>query len=533
MIYYDFTVMVMKIRTLKESVMNRKVLFIIAILVLSLGNVLAAEEPAKNKADQATLIEKGREAFDGGDYLSAVEISKDASKLDRTNPDALELFGLAHLAVGDPGTAKGALQFLTAKRGTARDFILLALAKSMAGDTKGAERTLKKAEAAKGFTAEDLYALAWQKPDGAGRLEMLKRTAAELPPSAGSLAPEIAFWEGRKNIQLRKPDGALGAGGATLKMKTLYGLEWVSCRAGDDKEVYLLVDTASRITLLPRVTVEKLGLTTVKSLFKVPGAYPQEDPPEYGIIDALDFGGYRITNVPFQVVEDESGTLKYREGRQVLKGILGMDLLRNLQVNFDRKENELRLYPAGTPLPTLLASEPKEWIEIPAFSVYDQMYIKSGLGEKRTVLSLVATGCTLVMVTEGQLSGSGLKTDSKNLIDLTPSGRLLMSPTNTASQTSDIGRNTFQEMSRLRSLVLGWLDEALPMVGTVRSVNGSADVGLGGGTFQIQSLPIYPNPVGGEFEAALVMGRKITDYYAMAWDLDSGKLYIKQVLFTK
>ena len=533
MIYYNLAVSEKKPKPLREATMKRNVLFVVAILVFGLCTALAAQESAGTKADQAKLIEKGRAAFDGGDYLSALEISKEASKLDRTNPDALELYGRAHLAVGDPGTAKGALQFLTSKRGTTGDYILLALAKSMAGDSKGAAKTLKKAEAAKGFTAEDLYALAWQKPDGAGRLEMLKMTAAELPPSAGSLAPEIAFWEGRKGIQLRKPDAAPGAGGVTIKLKTLYNLEWVSCRAGENKEVYLLLDTASRITLLPRITVEKLGLTTVKSLFKVPGAYPQEAPPEYGIIDALDFGGYRITNVPFQVVEDEPGTLKYREGTQVLKGILGMDLLRGLQVNFDRKKNELRLYPAGTPLPTLLASDPKEWIEIPAFSVYDQMFVKSSLGEKKTILSLMATGCTLVMVTESQLPGTGLNADSKNLIGLFSTGCLLMSPTNTASQTNDIGRNSFQEMERLRSLVLGWLDEALPMAGTVRSVNGAADVGLGGGTFQIQSLPIYPNPVGGDFEAAMVIGRKITDYYTMAWDLNSGKLYIKQVLFTK
>jgi len=520
--------------------------FIVAVIVMLLVSFAAGAEGPDPAAALQETVKKGREAFESGDYLSAQELSQAAIKLDRTSPDALELFGRTHLAVGDPHTARGALNFLAVKRGTVEDYRLLALAHTMSGNPSGAAAALLKAEAAKAPTPEGLYALTWAKGTGRERADLLRRIVGEFPAAGGALAPEIAFWEGRKDLSLGQPGAAPGKEGIVLKLKTLYDMEWLACNAGSaegEEEVWLMVDTASRLTLLPRVTVEKLRLPTVLAAYPLPGAYPQEPAREYGVIGTLDFGPHRVSNVLFQVVEDEPGTLKYREGRQVLKGILGMDLLRDLQVHFDRKESELRLFPKGTPLQTLLGEDPKPWMEIPAFDVYGQLFTKSSLGEKSTALALLATGCSLVMVNDRQLPGTGLETDSKNIIDLTPSGRLAMSPTG-ATQGSGgsfksgyqtggeiSGRGAFQDMGRLRSVLLGWLDEALPMVGKVRSIKGAAPVGLGSGTFQIQSLPVYPEPVGAEFQAAVILGRKITDYYAIAWDLDSGKLYAKQVLF--
>jgi tetratricopeptide (TPR) repeat protein len=494
-----------------------------AISCLLCVAVLAA--PAQAPKKTASALEKGWTAYKAADYKAALDAARTAQKEEPGNPSVLELWGRTNLAMGQPRMALGALNILCRKRGTVQDYRLLALADTMAGRAKPAAAALAKAETAKDPTPEALYALAWDKPTAQGRLGLLQKIAKNFPEASSALKGEIAFWKTRASIALRKPEKPLPPDGVDAKLKTLYNMEWLVCSTGSGQEIWMMVDTAARQTIISKETAEKLRLTVVQGAYPPAGAYPGESAHSYAVLDALDLGGYKIANVPVLVVDDQPATLKYREGRNVLKGILGMDLLAGLKVRFDRHHNVFRILPGDAPIEKLLGGKADDWHELPAFSVYNQVFVPSSLGSKDKVVALFDTGCSLVLAQADALPGSGLAADSRKTTSLAPRANFNIPEQSVGTALS--------KMDRMRPQVLGWLEECLPMVGTVRTIPNDADVGFGPNKFKFKDLPVYPGALGGDVPAALVLGRKVTDFFAVALDLSSGKLYFKQVLFAK
>ena len=496
-----------------------KVVMAIAGLVF-LFPVLAQSPPQAPPAAGETL-ERAWSAYRSADYPKALQLAMEVRQVSPSDLSAAELWGRACLASGEPSRAISALSTLAAQRGTVQDCRLLSLAYSLSGRAKEASEALARAEQGKSPTPDTLYALAWLKPDAAGRLALLKRIAQEFPSSAPALAPEITFWESKGGAVLRSPTQPLLPDGFQVKLKTLYDMEWAVCRVASGEELWLLVDTSSRQTVLSRDTAERLKLPVIQAAYPMAGAYPNEPAPAYTMLDALDLGGYKVQNIPALVVEDSQEVLRYREGRAVLKGILGMDLLRGLRVRFDRQRSVLALFPPEVPMEKLLDGKPAEWHEFPAFSVYDQVMVRSAMGSKSPILALFATGCSFVLAVAPALPGSGLEADSKNLVTLDfKNFDVPMNP---------MGVNATGQ-NKIRPRVMGWLSECVPPVGTVRTVPKDASIGFAGDSFVFRGLPVYPNPLGGDIPACVVIGRKVTDFFAIALDLSSGKLYAKQVL---
>lgn len=505
---------------------------IVAILVIILSSTsLFAQAPAP--APPANPAEKGWTAYKAGDLGAAMVAARDALKTSPGDPQVLELFGRCSLAMAEPAGAAGALNMLCAKRGTLSDFMLLAAAYEMGGKLAESQQALEKAEKGKEPSAESLYALAYRKGDATGRTALLKRIVADFPAQAQALAPEVAFWAGKGEARLRQLP-AIPPTGVTIPLKTLYSNEWAPCKTAGGEELWLMVDTAARETILSKDTAEKLKLPVVPL-----GLPPSGSGTSAGlgltIIEKLDFEGLQITNIPVLVVDDPGGLLLYREGRAVLKGILGMDLLRGLKVRIDRQKNQLRLYPKDAPLGALLDGDPSSWKDAPAFALHDQTVVKSSLGSRSPALGLLATGCSLVLAPEGTLTGTGLRPDSKNTVDLTAAGEMELDQNAKAGSFYSTGAagGAHSSVGQTRKQVLGWLDVALPPVGKVRTVPKASEVGFGGGKFQINDLPIYPGTVGEPVPATVIVGKKITDFFALALDLPSGKVYFKQVLFAK
>lgn len=501
---------------------------IAAVLALALVSLtILAQAPAP--APASNPAEKGWAAYKAGDLNAAMTEARAALKTSPGDAQVLELFGRCSLALAEPSSAVGALNMLCSKRGTQSDYALLAAACEMAARPAEAQQALLKAETAKEPTAEGLYALAYRKGDAAGRIALLKRIAAEYASTAPGLAPEIALWEGKGDSKFRQM-APLPATGATIPLKTLYELEWVVAKTSDGEDIWLMVDTAARETVLSKETAERMKLAVAPASLPV-SAYPQPKEVGVALVDKLDLGGVQVANIPALVVPDPAGTLKFREGRAGLKGVLGMDLLRGLKVRIDRQKNELRLYPKDAPLASLLDGDPSAWKDSPAFPCHDQVLVKSALGTRTSALGLLATGCSLVLVPEATVAGTGLKPDSKNIVDLSPAGELQLDQVGNVSSLGSSGGHS--SVGRTRKQVLGWLDQALPMVGKVRTVPKASDVGFGGGRFQINDIPIYPQAVGDPVPTTVVVGKKITDFFALALDLPSGKVYFKQVLFAK
>jgi len=513
------------------------------VLVLCLGIATAAmaEEPeTKKKPSIEQILSEGRTALEAAQPAEALMILRKGIR--SRSPEAYELYSRALMNAGKPDKAVSMLKRLVGVRGTQSDYLLLALAHSMAGQRAGAAEALESARTAKEPTLEGTCSLAWQTDDTTRRAEILREAAKAFPANAAALNAEAAFWKARKGLRLREPAAAVPPEGVVLKLKTLYNLEWAVAKTDEGKEIWLLVDTACRRTVLSRYAAEKLDLEVVRSAAPLPGAYADEPAPEYAFVQSLDFKTHKVRNVPVLVVEDESGTLKYREGYAVLKGILGMDLLRGMKFAFDRKENELRLYPWGTPPEKMISGKISEWATIDAYPVHDQWFIESSVGNKDDVLGLLTTGCTLVMATEPFLEGADLKPQSKNLLDLTPGGRFTMEKTvNTRGGRSSGASGTsftagsvtgnMGEMDRTRTVVLGWMDECLPLAGKIKTIPTTSSVGLGVNKFQIPTLPCYPRPIGGDVKGCTVIGRQITDFFSMVFDPAANKIYLKQVLF--
>lgn len=487
---------------------------------------------------QETALEKGWKAYKSADYPAALEAARQARLAGPTDPAAAELWGRAALASGDPAKAVPALAALGAQRGTLDDYRLLATAFAMAGRAKESEGALLKAESGRSPTAEGLYALASQKPDVATRLALLKRISKDFPAAASSLAAEISFWEPRGSQALRAPAAPLAADGVTVKLKTLFDAEWAIGTAASGEEIWLMVDTASRTTVLSRDTAARLKLPTFQAAFAPAGAYAGEAAPLCTLLDSVDLGGWKVQNVPAVVVDDAPGILNYREGRGVLKGILGMDVLAGLKVRYDRQKNVLRILPAGASAETLLDGKPGEWTEIPGFFVDGQVLVGSSLGTKAPVLGLLATGCTFVLASDAAIPGSGLSADSRNTVNL--SFGTMAGPGDASSpfeSSLPSGASTSPQAApgvpSVKPQPLGWLGECLPAPGNVRTVPKGALVGMGQARFDIRDLPLYPAALGGSVPAPVVIGKKITDFFAIALDLGTGKVYTKQVLFAK
>jgi hypothetical protein len=152
--------------------------------------------------------------------------------------------------------------------------------------------------------------------------------------------------------------------------------------------------------------------------------------------------------------------------------------------------------------------------------------VPSSLGSKSPVLGLLATGCLYALATEAALPGSGLFADSKNAVNL--SFGALSAPTAAGASTAPA-----PGVASASPQVIGWIEEALPPAGRVRTIPKNAEVGFAGARFAVKDLPVYPGALGSDLPAAVVIGRKITDFFALAWDPAAGKLYVKQVLFAK
>ena len=79
---------------------------------------------------------------------------------------------------------------------------------------------------------------------------------------------------------------------------------------------------------------------------------------------------------------------------------------------------------------------------------------------------------------------------------------------------------------------MGWLNEALPLTGEVRTVPVGAVITFGSVSWDAPYLKLYPKRLGSDdLPIGLVIGRKITDHYCLAFDFKSGKMYAKKVLF--
>ena len=500
---------------------RRMILLALTSALLSIG--AWTQQPAQQPAAAQKLLDKAWSDFQSADYMPSLRAAMEIRRNAPNDLSAAELWARASLASGEPSSAIGALKVLASQRGTIDDYRMLALALSLAGRAKEAADALASAEQAKASGPQSLYALSWLKPDAAGRLALIKRVAQEFPSAAAALAPEIAFWEARSGALLRSPAQPLPAGGIQVKLKTLYDMEWAVCTTSSGEELWLMIDTSSRQTVLSKDTADRLKLPVVQAAFPVAGAYVQEPAPAYTFLDSLDIGPYKVQNVPALVVEDPQGVLNYREGRNVLKGILGMDLLRGLKVRFDRQKDILTLLPPDAPLEALLDGKPSEWKDFPAFVAYDQVFVHSVLGSKNPVLGLLDTGCLFVMAYEQAIPGSGLVADSKNSHNLNYENFVM-------PIVAPVGEHA-AGMTQIRPQVLGWIDECLLPAGAVRTVPKDAQIGFGPAKFSLRDLPLYPRPLGSDIPAPVVIGRKITDFYAIALDLNAGKMYVKQVLF--
>ncbi len=498
--------------------MRHRLAAFLVILHLALAAQTAPEIP------KGQALSEGWKAFAGGDYPAAVQSARAALKGSPGDPEALLLWGRAALASGDLSTGTGALRMLAGKSGTAKDHRLLALAYAMAGRYAEARAERELAEKAPGASAEDLYALAWETEEAPRRAALLRRLEKEFPAEAQGVGAEAAAWEALGGAVLNRLS-SLPSEGAEVPLKTLYDLEWAVAKAPSGEELWLLVDTACPRTVLSRETAERLGLKATLASRPLPGAYPQTPPPAYTLLPRLGLGPLSAENVVAVVVEDSPGLLRFREGRTVLKGILGMDLLRGLKVRFDRQKNLLRLLPPSAPPEKLLDGDPASWSAYPAFDVHGQVFVPTALGDKARALGLLATGCTYVLASEAALPGTGLRAESKHAFSLAPSSFFNM-------PGHSVG-TSYAAMDRVRHGSLGWMEECLPPVGNVRTVPKDARVGFGPALGVLTDLPLYPGPLGAEVPAATVIGKKLTDFYAVALDLPGGKMYLKQVLFAK
>lgn len=493
-----------------------------AAAVLSLFCLAAAAQTA-TAPPVAPDLSSGWKALAEGDADAAIEAARSALKASPGHPEALALWGRSALSSGDLQTGTGALRMLAGKRGTMEDLRLLALACAMAGRWAEARAALDRAEKASGATADGLYALAWMTDEAPRRAALLRRVETEFPAEAKGVSTEAAYWESRGSQILNRLPSPPPAGGAEVTLKTLYDLEWAVAKTASGEELWLLVDSACPRTVLSRETAERLGLEPLAASRPLPGAYASSPAQAYATLDRLDLGPLSVENVVAVVVDDAPGLLRFREGRTVLKGILGMDLLRGCKVRFDRQKNLLRLLPASAPSESLLDGDPSAWASYPAYDVHGQVFVPTALGAKTKILGLLSTGCTYVLATEAALPGTGLQASSKNAFSLAPSSFFSMPDRASGTQ--------FAAMDRVRHGSLGWLEECLSPVGNVRTVPKDAKVGFGPAVGILADLPLYPAPLGAEVPASTVVGKKLTDFYAVALDLPGGKLYLKRVLF--
>ena len=500
-------------------------LFVVTFLLVTSVSPFAARK--KKKEVNLPPLQQCLKDYHNGNYKKALSSAIEARKANPKDPGVAEAWGRINLAMGRPATAIGALNILCRERGTAADYRLLALANNMLGRTGAAAAALKKMGAAQDVTAEDLYAIARSADDAPSCLAALKRMAADFPETSTAVAPEIAFWSSKGTARLRAPSRAAGPKGIELHMKTLYNLEWLVSKTADNKDLWLLIDTAARQTVISTETAEHLGLKDItQAAFPLPGSYEGEPAHRYTLLKSLDIGGYEIDNVPALVVKDAAGLLRFREGRVVPKGILGMDLLGKFNFRFDRTKMTLTLFPRSVTGDALKGETGGDWKERPAFLANDQIVTPSSLGEKNPLLAVVDTGSTFVMAATGVVKGTGLRSTSRNRVNLTPSANFIM-------PEGSIG-TPMAQISRLQSYIMGWMNEALPLTGEVRTIPRGAVVGFAGKGFNITYLPLYPKTLGSsDLPVGLYIGRKITDFYTLAFDFKRGKMYAKQVLFKK
>lgn len=492
---------------------GRRMRIKLSSLALAFAVVSSAWTGAGTSAPKAPASSsKAEDLYKAGSFNEAYEAARQVFTEQPDNVAALEIACRASLAAGEPVAASKALKLLVKKRGTLADYLLLMTACEMAGMREAYQEAALAAESAKEATPRQLYELAWVRGDVDGRLAILRRIAAEFPSAPAGIGPEIAFWEARKGLALRTSAPAIPAEGATLDLTTIWDLEWVKSKnsAGDD--LLLLFDAASRMTVLSKDTAERMKLPVIQASFPSPGAYPEEPAPLYTVIDRLDFGPWKVENIPALVVQDEVRLLTFREGRVALKGILGMDLLRGLQVRFDRQKNKLRLFPGDAESRLLLDGDPAGWSEEPAFSTHDQVLVKSTAGQKKS-LGILATGAGPVLIATSFIPGTGLKPESKKILDLVP--------------------HALFDAHRSKETKLGWLQECLPLVGQVRTIPGMSEIAFGTARFQVKDLPCFPKDLGGDVPIGIVIGKDISDFYALAFDLPHRKMYVKKVLFGK
>jgi hypothetical protein len=475
------------------------------------------------RAQQAPGLAEGAKAFGQADYPSSFDIAQQVLTRTPNDPAALELKARSLLAMGEPAMAQSALLKLVLARGSVKDITLHALSLSLSGKAPEAEAALEAAEGGKEPTPESLYALACLKGGAKGRVELLRKIAAAFPDTKGKLAEETAFWEAKGPVAFNRA-APVPPEGIKVKLKTLWDCEWAVCRTGSGKELWLLVDTACPRTVLSNDAAKRLDLAVASQAFPSPGAFPEARVGDISFLDSLDLGGLKIENVPVQVVRGESGILDYREGRAVLKGILGMDLLRGCKVRFDRKKDELWLFPADAPMEKVLGESPAAWKVFPALFPYGQLYVSAMLGTKTKALGLVETGCSEVIVSAAAIPGTGLVPESKHLVNL--NYRNFTEPISTVSP-AEAG------VTNIRPLVLGWIEACVRPAGTVQTVPTTSTVGVFGTKFLEKDIPLYPFQMGGDVPAVLLVGKKITDFYAVALDIPGGKIYVKQVLFAK
>ena len=132
----------------------------------------------------------------------------------------------------------------------------------------------------------------------------------------------------------------------TVKMSYRFGWPYIKVKINNSKETELLVDTGSNITMLTaglarKFKVRRLAKTKASMLTGVYGA-------SVGIIDSLLFGDMVVENVPVLIADSFFLRAKFLINsifapHMKVKGIIGLNVLKNFNVTFDYKNEILEL----------------------------------------------------------------------------------------------------------------------------------------------------------------------------------------------
>jgi predicted aspartyl protease len=481
------------------------------MIVLVLAGASAMAQSGGSVAEAAKSFSQGR-LEEASRLLRAAGAAAD-------EPGELMLRGRVALATMDVPSALAMFTKLAATRGTADDLLLLASAQEMAGQFAAMQQSIDKALAAKDASPQALYDLAWRAQNATDRTAILKRIASSLAKPSSTLTDEIAFWEGLKDTLLCDAP-AIGDAGLSWPMKTLYNMEWVAATVADDREMWLMVDTTAPETVITKDIAHRLHLTPIKGAYSPASALDGEEPPLYCIIPSLNFGGYVVKNIVARIAKDQVGLMDYRDGRAVLKGILGMNLLRSHPFFIDRAGMRLRILPEGADEKKFIESEGGHWQAIPAGLCQDRCYVRLSLNGSGPSVFLLDSGSTEVLLTEEAVASLNYPIKAGTKVDLCPSVN--------APFTTSVVQTPAAVTKANTTVIMGWLSECLPLQCQATVLRDPTKVNFGSDGLVVVELPVLRTPLRGAIVARGVLGRKVLNAYSVVFFPQGGKLYARR-----